>query len=121
MKWLSLKIYLLPLIMQEVDTVTEKYINLINEIRRTHNSDIVEEFNDLRISVNNLNKKITERIKQLEEFYENNIHDLRITNFEKVRLRLKKLLMYDLETLVKIENTSETFNPQIHNVSFSKK
>jgi hypothetical protein len=51
MKWLSLKIYLLPLIMQEVDTVTEKYINTINEIRRTNDSDIIKEFEDLRISV----------------------------------------------------------------------
>jgi hypothetical protein len=53
MKWLSLKIYLLPLIMQEVDTVTEKYINTINEIRRTNDSDIIKEFDDLRVSVNN--------------------------------------------------------------------
>ena len=51
MKWLSLKIYLLPLIMQEVDTVTEKYINTINEIRRTNDSDIIKEFEDLRLSV----------------------------------------------------------------------
>ncbi len=45
----------------------------------------------------------------MESFYEDNIHDLRITNFEKVRLRLKKLLMYDLETLNKIENTAEIY------------
>lgn len=54
MKWLSLKIYLLPLIMQEVDSVTEKYINLINEIRRTHDSNIVDEFNEMRYSVNSV-------------------------------------------------------------------
>ena len=46
---------------------------------------------------------------EIEGFYEDNIHDMRITNFEKVRLRLKKLLMYDLETLNKIENTAEFY------------
>lgn len=51
MKWMSLKIYLLPLIMQEVDSVIEKYINLINEIRRTNNQETFAEFDDLRESV----------------------------------------------------------------------
>jgi hypothetical protein len=37
--------------MQEVDTVIEKYINLINEMRRTNGNEIAEEFNDLRDSV----------------------------------------------------------------------
>ncbi len=53
---MSLKIYLLPLIMQEVDSVIEKYINLINEIRRTGNQETMAEFDDLRESVNNFNK-----------------------------------------------------------------
>jgi hypothetical protein len=49
------------------------------------------------------------RIHELETFYEENIHDLRITNFEKARLRLKKLLMYDVETLNKIDNTGNNY------------
>jgi heme exporter protein D len=52
MKWITLKIYLLPLIMQEVDTVIEKYINLINELRRTNEQETLNEFEDLRDSVN---------------------------------------------------------------------
>jgi hypothetical protein len=48
MKWLTLKIYLLPLIMQEVDTVTETYINLINELRRTNDPETMSEFDELR-------------------------------------------------------------------------
>ncbi len=51
MKWISLKIYLLPLVMQEVDTVIEKYINLINELRRTNEQETFKEFENLRKSV----------------------------------------------------------------------
>jgi hypothetical protein len=51
MKWITLKIYLLPVIMQEVDTVTEKYINFLNEIRRTNDNETIDEFQELRESV----------------------------------------------------------------------
>ncbi len=51
MKWISLKIYLLPLVMKEVDSVIEKYINLINELRRTNSAETFSEFDDLRESV----------------------------------------------------------------------
>lgn len=51
MKWITLKIYLLPLVMQEVDTVTEKYINLINELRRTGDTETMGEFDELREKV----------------------------------------------------------------------
>jgi hypothetical protein len=34
---------------------------------------------------------------------------MRISNFEKARIRLKKLLMYDLDTMSKIENTTKNF------------
>jgi hypothetical protein len=51
MKWMSLKINLLPLIMQEVDTVTEKYINILNEARKSNNETAKEEFNEIRESV----------------------------------------------------------------------
>jgi len=53
--------------------------------------------------------KITERIQEIEIFYEDNIHDFRITNFEKVRLRLKKLLMYEVEILKKVDMASGKF------------
>ena len=54
--------------------------------------------------------QITKRINELEQFYEDNIEDIRVTNFEKARIRLKKLLMYDLETINKIENCSNLTN-----------
>lgn len=48
---MSLKIYNLPLIMQEVDTVIEKYINIINELRRTSSQETYQVFVQLRDSV----------------------------------------------------------------------
>jgi len=51
MKWMSLKTNHLPLIMQEVDTVTEQYINILNELRKSIDETRKEEFNKLRDAV----------------------------------------------------------------------
>jgi hypothetical protein len=51
MKWMTLKINLLSLIMQEVDSVTENYINLLNELRQSNSNTTYNEFNQLRESV----------------------------------------------------------------------
>jgi hypothetical protein len=56
------------------------------------------------------------RIQEIETFYANNINDLRANNFLKTRLRLKKLLDYDMYNLPKNENVAEI----IHNISVSK-
>ncbi len=42
-------------------------------------------------------------MEQLENFYEDNIGDSRVANFEKGRIRLKKLLMYDPDLMNKME------------------
>ena len=60
---------------------------------------IVKKFNGLRMS-------ISKRINELEDFYEDNIEDVRVSNFEKARLRLKKLLMYSYDNINKVENSS---------------
>ena len=60
---------------------------------------IIKKYNGLRMS-------ISKRINELEDFYEDNIEDVRVSNFEKARLRLKKLLMYSYETINKVENSS---------------
>ena len=49
---------------------------------------------------------ISKRINELEDFYEDNIEDVRVSNFEKARLRLKKLLMYSYDNINKVENSS---------------
>lgn len=58
MKWVALKIYLFPSIMQEIEQVTETYISkecltldYINEIKRTNSDKTVREFEKLRESV----------------------------------------------------------------------
>ena len=60
---------------------------------------IIKKYNGLRMS-------ISKRINELEDFYEDNIEDVRASNFEKARLRLKKLLMYSYDNINKVENSS---------------
>ena len=56
---------------------------------------------------NHFRESICKRINELENFYEENLEDIRIAHFEKARLRLKKLLMYSYENINKIENSSQ--------------
>ena len=94
MKWISLKMNMIPLIFQEIDNVTEQYINLLNSIRKVNfneNDENKFEYENNLNEFNELRESITKRINELEDFYENNIEDIRVNNFEKARLRLKKL------------------------------
>ena len=115
----------LPLIFQEINFVTEEYINLLSKIREKQKNQSQNEENkeqpqnenendeDLEITIkkyNGLRESISKRINELEDFYEDNIEDVRVSNFEKARLRLKKLLMYSYENINKIENSSQQNN-----------
>lgn len=51
-----------------------------------------------------MREKVSSRIDDIEEFYEMNIHDSKVNHFEKMRLKLKKLLVYQPHTLNQIEN-----------------
>jgi hypothetical protein len=58
MKWMRLKMHLIPCVIQEVDSVTEiyisKYLNnldFINELRKSHDKETMTEFLELRESV----------------------------------------------------------------------
>ena len=145
---LPLKMNYLPLIFQEINFVTEEYIRLLSKIRekekgepkkndnknenendkenenKTERDDDNEE--DLEIIIkkyNGLRESISKRINELEDFYEDNIEDVRVSNFEKARLRLKKLLMYSYENINRIENSSQQKNIFIkeNNNIFNKK
>ena len=124
MKWLPLKMNFLPLIFQEINYVTEEYIHLLSKIREkvknqkenksnSNGSQIDDKDEDIEIIIkkyNGLRESISKRINELENFYEDNIEDVRVSNFEKVRLRLKRLLMYNYENISRIEKTSEPPN-----------
>ena len=76
-------------------------------------NEIIEENELFQLTIkkfNGLRESIGKRINELETFYEDNIEDVRISNFEKARLRLKKLLMYNYENINKIENSSQQHN-----------
>ena len=149
MKWLPLKMNYLPLIFQEINFVTEEYINLLSKIRekekngksqknnnknemenesdkKNQNENDEENEEDLEIIIkkyNGLRESISKRINELEDFYEDNIEDVRVSNFEKARLRLKKLLMYSYENINRVENSSQQKNIVIkeNNNIFNKK
>jgi hypothetical protein len=66
-----------------------------------------EEYKFIVKKYNHYRESIGKRINELENFYEENLEDIRIAHFEKARLRLKKLLMYSYENINKIENSSQ--------------
>ena len=138
----------LPLIFQEINFVTEEYINLLSKIREKEKNSEENKFpkennenqnenqsekenkdeNDEELEIlikkyNGLRESISKRINELEDFYEDNIEDVRVSNFEKARLRLKKLLMYSYENINRVENSSQRKNIFIkeNNNIFNKK
>jgi hypothetical protein len=127
MKWLPLKMNYLPLLFQEINFVTEEYISLLSKIREKDkkeeenknqdddeiNKKDIDNEEDIEIIIkkyNGLRESISKRINELEDFYEENIEDVRVSNFEKARLRLKKLLMYSYENISRVENSSQQKN-----------
>ena len=86
-------------------THSEYELNKEKEKTEVENEDN-EELEKLIKKYNALRSSISKRINELEDFYEDNIEDVRVSNFEKARLRLKKLLMYSYETINKVENSS---------------
>ncbi len=110
MKWITLKMHMLPIIFQEIDFVTEKYITILNYLRKEKEESDEKKIEKEKKEFIELREEITKRINELEDFYEENIEDIRVNNIEKARLRLKKLLMYDIETINKIENSTNQIN-----------
>ena len=97
----------------------ENYEQTENEKTNEDNEELdmtIKKFNSLRES-------ISKRINELEEFYEDNIEDIRVSNFEKARLRLKKLLMYTYDNINRVENSAQQKNIFIRDniYLFSKK
>lgn len=59
MKWITLKMHMIPVIFQEIDFITERYISLLTTIRKgeaekeesKENDDNKREFNEMREGV----------------------------------------------------------------------
>lgn len=89
MKWVELKNYLAPTFMKEIDHVCEIFIDLIRQLQvDRYNDEIIGEYLDLKQS-------IEERIEEIETFYEMNFDQPYAQHFEKGRIKLKKLLMFE--------------------------
>lgn len=82
------------------DNVNEKNEKEMEATEDEEYEFIVKKYNLYRDSIG-------KRINELENFYEENLEDIRVSHFEKARLRLKKLLMYSFENINKIENSSQ--------------
>jgi hypothetical protein len=88
MKWTSIKLHLLPLIMQEIEVCEARYIDLINRIKAKKTKQLVDEFLEMRID-------ISKRIEELEDYFDENFGNVRMNILEKGIFQLKKLLFYN--------------------------
>lgn len=59
-KWIKLSINLLPIIINEVDKVTEIYLNLLNEMAFS-GSDLFSEYIEMREDVIKISKNINNK------------------------------------------------------------
>lgn len=70
---------------------------MVKEIQETNDYDKNEEYNELRES-------IIERIDQIDKFFELNFDNPYAFHFEKGRIRLKKLLMFEPNLINQLDN-----------------
>ena len=88
MKWTSIKLHLLPLIMQEIEVCEKNYIDLINKIKANRSKQLIDEFLEMRLN-------ISKRIEELEDYFDENFGNIRMNILEKGIFQLKKLLFYN--------------------------
>ena len=82
MKWTSIKLHLLPLIMQEIEVCEARYIDLINKIKAKKTKQLIDEFLEMRVD-------ISKRIEELEDYFDENFGNVRMNILEKVFSNLK--------------------------------
>ena len=122
MKWIKLRIYKGEDLLSEVEQVESKYDNLINEVRCSDIND-----NKAKIEFLSFREEIEQRIIELDEFYQLNINDSRISIFEKVRNKLALLLDININSeegnkiiLKRYGKTFNSFKPSLYNFGKSK-
>ena len=88
MKWTSIKVHLLTLIMQEIEVCEKNYIELINKIKSKRTKELIDEFIQMR-------SDISKRIEELENYFDENFGNIRMNILQKGIFQLKKLLFYN--------------------------
>ena len=88
MKWTSIKLHLLPLIMQEIEVCEKNYVDLLNRIKTNKTKQLIDEFLEMRLD-------ISKRIEELEDYFDENFGNIRMNILEKGIFQLKKLLFYN--------------------------
>ena len=97
--WINLKPHLLPVIIQEVDSVCKKHRNLLVSAR----DGDAKASRDLEF----LNVSIRARIEDFDNFYDDHFQDFRMPFFEKQKFRLRRLLA---ESLITDPNFDEKYD-----------
>ena len=88
MKWTSIKLHLLTLIMQEIEVCEKNYCDLINKIKAKKTKALIDEFLEMRLD-------ISKRIEELEDYFDENFSNIRMNILEKGIFQLKRLLFYN--------------------------
>ena len=87
-KWTSIKLHLLPLIMQEIEVCEKNYVDLLNRIKTNKTKQLIDEFLEMRLD-------ISKRIEELEDYFDENFGNIRMNILEKGIFQLKRLLFYN--------------------------
>ena len=110
MKWKTLKNYYFPLIMEEIEQVRNDYMELVQNIQQYQKEIDKKNFYSLR-------SDIEKRIIEIDEFIEDNFDKEYVLEFEKGKIKLKKILMINFKE--KLDNN--TFDKNFKNLNFDLK
>ena len=86
--WTRIKEHLLPSIIQEIEMVGNKYVDLINKMKERKTQQVLDKFFQMRID-------ISKRIEELENYFDDNFGNPRMVILQKGIFQLKKLLFYN--------------------------
>ncbi|CAD8159900.1 unnamed protein product [Paramecium pentaurelia] len=103
-QWLVLRLDLLPSIAQEVEQICIHYIHLCDEVRKGNK----QAYQDLIV----LQARIRGRMDDFDKFYDRNYADYRIGYFEKMKLRLRKLISPHIDVNRLIYEETQNYNQQ---------
>lgn len=85
MNWKELRGFYFPIVMEEINKVKTRYLNLVQLIQKSNKESDRKLYLELR-------KAIEDRIIEIDNFMEENFDKQFVLHFEKCKLKLKKLL-----------------------------